>query len=329
MDIFKDKRVIFGVLVVVIIVIVVIVMNSGSKSDSGKSVKINGKTVVITSAPAVTVVPTSAPTTSAPTTRAPTTSAPTTSAPTRAPVNTNVQVVSLERYDNEPINLGEIFLYDASGVKINPSLLKAIENPAHGSFPAAYLLDNDGNSFAHTDNGIGMVNPENYVMYGDAIGSDIPVQHIAWVSSIGKQVVMINDDGWLKMATVDNTQQRYTSNGAGTHPALIFDESKWNNGYNIGGAGYQVKLKSGPTQVPNKLQYMQIILLTPTKLSKIEIINRQDCCQERINGLVVKTINNSRQLISSIVLNGSSGSNSRFILNYSPALGNVTFVTTV
>ena len=349
----SKKMLIIGSLVILLIVVVSVVLATVSNSSSSSSVKVNGKSVELTTAPAITSTKaptTMAPTTQAPTTRAPTTMAPTTMAPTTmapttmapttmapttmapttmapttmAPIDRNVKVLSLERYDNEYINLAEILIYNEQGTKINPSDLKAIQSPGFqvNAYPANNLVNNNESDFAHTDKDIVVQNPENYEMFGDYIPGVFPVQHIAYLSSIGKSVAMINDGGFLKMVTIGDTQQRFIANGNATHPALLFDESKWNTEYNKitdRTTAYQVRLKSGPTKVPNKIQYMQLVFNTPTKLSKVEIVNRTDCCQERINGLVVRTINKSGFELSNVMITG--GGSSRIVLTYLPQLG--------
>ena len=273
-----------------------------------------------TRAPTTPAPTTQAPTTQAPTTRAPTTPAPTTQAPTtRAPttitteltkkinIDKKVQYISLERYDDDPINLAEIMLFDDNSNKIDVAGLKVIESPAHPAFPAQNLINNNMNDFAHTEAGIMMQNPDNYEMFGDYIPSVIPVEHIAYVTAIGKPVMMINDGGFLKMVTSDGTQLRFISNPTVIHPSILFDESKWNDGYNKIDllSAYQVRLKSNmKASSTSKLQYMQVILKNPLYISGITIYNRKDCCQDRINGLVVKTMNKDRQLISSLTITG-------------------------
>lgn len=53
-------------------------------------------------------------------------------------------------------------------------------------------------------------------------------------------------------------------------------------------------------------QFMQVKIEPPSRVSKIEVYNRLTCCQARINDVIVKTIDSSNNLLSSVQLKGSN-----------------------
>lgn len=53
-------------------------------------------------------------------------------------------------------------------------------------------------------------------------------------------------------------------------------------------------------------QFMQVKIEPPSRVSKIEVYNRLNCCQARINDVIVKTIDSSNNLLSSVKLKGSN-----------------------
>lgn len=69
---------------------------------------------------------------------------------------------------------------------------------------------------------------------------------------------------------------------------------------------------TGPTAKPfssldqTVKQFMQIRIEPASKVSKIEIYNRKECCKDRINDIAVKTISQSNNVLSSVQLKGSN-----------------------
>jgi hypothetical protein len=326
----KNMMIMGGVaLLVVIIVVVVSVSASGSSQSSakGESVVANGK--VLPTTPGF-IPTTQAPTTQAPTTAAPTTRAPTTAAPTQAPAL--VALVSLEKYTvSEPINLSEIKIYDDQNKLVPASNLKGLATTSwFNVYPVSNLIDGNLDSMAHTDH-------RTFMMSGGSIGKNVSAQMVAYVPEINDNVFMIVDDGWLKMVNSKNTVAKYVSAGGKSNPVDIFNVKNWNS-YNVGAAaksstdpgyrvdsvntvsyepGFDFKLKNNPAPtpviaiqsglagIPPPVQFMQVAINPPVKVSKIELYNRKDCCQDRINGMVVKTLSPSNNLLSAQPLSGS------------------------
>ena len=258
-----------------------------------------------------------APTTMAPTTPAPTTMAPTTPAPTVPP--TLISLVSIEKNElkNTVLNLAEVKIYDENGAMIPKSRLSALLSPFidnANSFPASNLIDEDRNNFAHTNN-------ITYKFTGGSVDSPNPrnVEFVAYVPAINDWVFMIVDGGWLKMVNMKNTVAKYVTSEGKSDPSQIFNVNNWNS-YNVSSVspdgrqpGYRV-ISEVPTVAPfspqtnsyTGVQFMQIKISPPSRVSKIEIFNRTDCCQERIDNTIVKTLNPSNMVVSSGVLKGSS-----------------------
>ena len=307
-----------------------------------------------TQAPTTQAPTTRAPTTQAPTTRAPTTPAPTTPAPTLPP--TLVSLVSIEKPDlSNPINLAEIKIYDENGTLVK-SRLSALLSPFidnANSYPASNLVDGNMNNFAHTNQTMykmtgGSVNAPN----------PRDVQFVSYVPAIKDWVFMIIDDGYLKMVNMQNTVAKYIPAGGETNPSRLFDASKWNSynqgsvAPSSSSPGYRL-ISQVPTVAPfsqtnsynsqvsvfentrpmmldmpangdlkpamaTGLQFIQVQLNPPSRVSKIEIFNRTDCCQDRINGTIVKTLNPSNKVVSGSVLRGS---NRVYTINYDSKSG--------
>jgi hypothetical protein len=72
------------------------------------------------------------------------------------------------------------------------------------------------------------------------------------------------------------------------------------------------------------LQFIQVKLNPPSRVSKIEIFNRTDCCQDRINNTVVKTLNPNNRVVSVCVLRGS---NMKHTINYDSKNGVISTYT--
>ena len=72
------------------------------------------------------------------------------------------------------------------------------------------------------------------------------------------------------------------------------------------------------------LQFIQVKLNPPSRVSKIEIFNRTDCCQDRINNTVVKTLNPNNRVVSVCLLRGS---NMKHTINYDSKNGVISTYT--
>ena len=73
------------------------------------------------------------------------------------------------------------------------------------------------------------------------------------------------------------------------------------SGYNFSSLNKTISFKM---KIPN--QFMMVILKNPRKVSSIEIINRQDCCKERLAGSTVEVRNDKNVIVYSQVINDKS-----------------------
>ena len=129
MEMESKKKMMFlvggGLLVVVVIVVVIVLATSGKKADSTSSGSSGPTTVVV-------------------------------NVTTPAPRSSLVKTILLEKADmTQPINIGEITLFDDANVKIPVSNITATIDPQHPDFGPANLLDNNPDTFGHTlNNGV-------------------------------------------------------------------------------------------------------------------------------------------------------------------------------
>ena len=97
-----------------------------------------------------------------------------------------------------------------------------------------------------------------------------------------------------------------TINGVSAYPVSVVDVQT----ITPYPANEQSPVSASLTPAKPPVQYMQVLITPPCKVSKIEIFNRTDCCQERISGLVVRTISPAQgsiqpRVVESVVLTGS------------------------
>ena len=158
-----------------------------------------------------------------------------TSAPASLFTSPPVFVVSIEKYqDDSNLNLGEVKIYNESGVIIPSSNLTSVLSPLYNSvnsFPSSNLFDNSLTTFTSTNKSIS--------------GNQSRAPFIPFISSLLDRGQIIR-------------------------------------------------------------QFIQVKIEPPSRVSKIEIYNRSDCCQARINDVIVKTIDSSNNLLSSVQLKGSN-----------------------
>lgn len=241
-----------------------------------------------------------------------------------------VGLVSLERYDIEQpyINLAEIKIYDETGAplpasRFTGSLLSPAFNNS-GSFPIGNLFDGNTSNFAQT--------ASTYFLSGPAInnGTAIPVQHVDYLPEIKDNVFMAIDGGLLKMTNSKSTISKWTTVPAGKTASEVWDPTKWNtytNNTNNNVSAYPLSV-STPTATPLSnldfrppINYMQIRISPPSKVSKIEIFNRSDGSQDRIDGLIVKTFDPNYNIISKT--RKITGSNMKYTIQYNQLTGEV------
>ena len=205
-----------------------------------------------------------------------------------------ISVISFERdiMSSKEINLAEIIIYDDQMNIISTNAgNKFISYPSQTSPNVKGNLTDRSLKTDGSTASISLPNEENYVMYGDSIGSidnSYKPDYVSYVTLVNKFAFIKKFDTSLKMVLEDNSEARYTTIDKDKFAFEIFDPSKWDNYNSIdaGPTGYAVKKISSN---PNK-QYIKVILVPPSKIRKIVIINhhyRRDIpvTDDNINGI--------------------------------------------
>ncbi len=101
------------------------------------------------------------------------------------------------------------------------------------------------------------------------------------------------------------------ANDLANYPAGFGPSSLLDN--NTGTFGHTNNLVSASSS-----QNMKLVLTNPMKIKRIVIMNRLDCCQDRIATVSVKTLDSNNVQLSKYVLTGAS---MKYELNYDPSSG--------